>query len=54
MDLEEFREYCLAKGGVTEGTPFGATVLVFKVAGKMFALAALDEISSNGQFKVRS
>jgi predicted DNA-binding protein (MmcQ/YjbR family) len=43
MDLEEFREYCLAKGGVNEGTPFGETVLVFKVAGKIFALAALDE-----------
>src|SRR5438093_13432558 len=44
MDLEEFREYCLAKSGVTESTPFGETVLVFKVASKMFALPALDEI----------
>ena len=51
MDLEEFREYCLAKGGVTEGTPFGKTVLVFKVAGKIFALAALDEIPATVNLK---
>src|SRR5438132_14328859 len=51
MDLEEVREYCLAKGGVTEGTPFGATLLVFKVAGKPFALAALDEIPATVNLK---
>jgi len=44
MDLAEFREYCLSKPGATEGTPFGPDVLVFKVAGKIFALAALDEV----------
>ena len=44
MNLESFREYCLSKPHVTEGTPFGETVLVFKVGGKMFALAALDEV----------
>ncbi len=44
MDLEKFREYCLNKPHVTEGTPFGEDVLVFKVHGKMFALAALDEV----------
>jgi len=44
MDLAEFREYCLNKPDTTEGTPFGPTVLVFKVDGKMFALAALDEV----------
>lgn len=44
MDLAEFREYCLAKPNATEGTPFGETVLVFKVGGKMFALASLDEV----------
>lgn len=42
MHIESFREYCLAKKAVTEGMPFGDTVLVFKVAGKMFALASLD------------
>ena len=44
MDLEEFREYCLSKVAATESMPFGEGVLVFKVAGKIFALAALDEI----------
>jgi predicted DNA-binding protein (MmcQ/YjbR family) len=44
MDLAEFREYCLSKPSATEGTPFGPDVLVFKVASKVFALAALDEV----------
>jgi predicted DNA-binding protein (MmcQ/YjbR family) len=44
MDLAQFREICLSKPGATEGTPFGPDVLVFKVSGKMFALAALDEV----------
>ena len=44
MDLEEFREVCLAKPGATEGTPFGPDNIVFKVGGKMFALASLDEV----------
>jgi glycyl-tRNA synthetase len=26
MDLETFREYCLAKPGTAEGTPFAITV----------------------------
>jgi predicted DNA-binding protein (MmcQ/YjbR family) len=44
MDLAEFREYCLSKARATESTPFGPDVLVFKVGGKIFALAALDEM----------
>jgi predicted DNA-binding protein (MmcQ/YjbR family) len=44
MDLTQFREYCLGKACATEGMPFGPDVLVFKVGGKMFALAALDEM----------
>lgn len=51
MNLEEFREHCLAKGGVTESTPFGEDVLVFKVGGKMFALASLDEVPSTANLK---
>src|SRR5256884_9554325 len=51
MDLEQFREYCLAKPPGTEGTPFGETVLVFKIAGKIFALAALDEIPATVNLK---
>jgi predicted DNA-binding protein (MmcQ/YjbR family) len=43
MNIEEFREYCLSKKGVTEELPFDEVTLVFKVLGKMFALTGLDE-----------
>lgn len=42
MNIEEIREYCLAKPFVTESMPFGNDTLVFKVADKMFLLANLD------------
>jgi predicted DNA-binding protein (MmcQ/YjbR family) len=45
MNNEEIRNYCLAKPAVTEGFPFNDTALVFKVAGKMFALLDLSEDS---------
>ncbi len=42
MNIEEFREFCLQLPGVTESFPFDEVTLVFKVMGKMFALAGLD------------
>ena len=45
MNIEEIREYCISKPGVTEGFPFNDTALVFKVTGKMFALLDLSEDS---------
>lgn len=42
MKRDEFRRYCLAKKGVTEEFPFAMPVAVFKVQGKMFALADTD------------
>lgn len=42
MNIEEYRDYCLAKPGVTEGFPFDEKVLVFKVMGKMFALTDVE------------
>ena len=36
---------------MTEGTPFGEDVLVFKVSGKMFALVALDEVPATANLK---
>ena len=45
MNIEEIREYCITKPAVTEGFPFNDTALVFKVAGKMFALLDLSEDS---------
>ena len=51
MDAVEFREYCLTKPNAIEGTPFGETVLVFKVAEKMFALMSLDEVPATANLK---
>jgi predicted DNA-binding protein (MmcQ/YjbR family) len=44
MNIETFRAYCLSKPAATENTPFGPDNIVFKIGGKMFALAALDEV----------
>jgi predicted DNA-binding protein (MmcQ/YjbR family) len=42
MNIEELRTYCMHKPGVTEEFPFGESTIVFKVAGKIFALADLQ------------
>lgn len=42
MNIETLQQYCLAKKGVSEETPFGPDNLVYKVGGKMFLLASLD------------
>ncbi len=46
MNIEEYRDYCMAKKGVTEGFPFDGNTLVFKVMGKMFALVDVDAFKS--------
>lgn len=46
MNIEDFRDYCLLKAGVTEHTPFGPNKLVFKVSGKMFALTDIYTFAS--------
>ena len=42
MDATELRERCLQHPGAIEDFPFGPEHSVFKVAGKMFALSALE------------
>jgi predicted DNA-binding protein (MmcQ/YjbR family) len=42
MNIEELRDYCLSKPHVTEEFPFDKVTLVFKVAGKIFALTSLE------------
>ena len=42
MNIEELRDYCLQKRGVTEGFPFGEDTLVFKIGGKLFLLTGLQ------------
>ncbi|WP_347838950.1 MmcQ/YjbR family DNA-binding protein [uncultured Draconibacterium sp.] len=44
MNIEEIREYCLQKKGVTESFPFDETTLVFKVINKIFCLLGLDDM----------
>ena len=44
MNIEQIREYCLRKKGVTEEFPFDEETLVFKVMSKIFILASLDSI----------
>jgi len=35
MNIEEIRDYCLSRPGVTEDFPFGVDVLVIKVMNKV-------------------
>ncbi len=46
MHLEEFRNYCLDKPGVTEGFPFDDNALVFKVMGKIFTITDVENFES--------
>jgi predicted DNA-binding protein (MmcQ/YjbR family) len=43
MNIEDYRNYCMKKKAVTEHFPFDQDTLVFKVLGKMFALASLKK-----------
>ena len=46
MNIEAFRDLCLSLPGTTEEFPFGEDTLVFKVAGKMFALTDIELFDS--------
>lgn len=46
MFLDDLRNHCIVKLGVTEGFPFDKSTLVFKVFGKMFALLDVDAFVS--------
>lgn len=43
MTLDDLLVYCTTKPAVEETLPFGPDTLVFKVAGKIFALTGLAE-----------
>lgn len=43
INLQELREYCTGKKGVTECFPFDEKTLVFKVGSKMFALTDIEK-----------
>ena len=42
VDADELRAWCLGQPAAVDDFPFGPATSVFKVAGKMFALSALD------------
>ena len=42
MNIEELRDYAIAKPETEEGFPFGESTLVFKVKGKIFLLVSMD------------
>ncbi len=48
MHIEQYRDYCLSKPGVTESTPFPRlkNVLVFKVLDKMFTATDISTFAS--------
>ncbi len=48
MNIEDLRDYCISKKGVTESFPFDKETLVFKVMNKMFLLTNINkELSMN-------
>ena len=51
MDLADVIAHCLSKPDAVETTPFGPDVLVYKVGGRIFALAAPDEFPSKVNLK---
>ncbi|MEO9570094.1 MAG: MmcQ/YjbR family DNA-binding protein [Polaribacter sp.] len=42
MHIEQLRDFCIAKKGVTEHFPFDENTLVFKVMNKIFLLTGLN------------
>ena len=48
MNIEEYRDFCLSKKGVTEEIPFPKlpNVLAYKVLGKMFTATDINTFSS--------
>lgn len=42
MNIEAIRDFCLQLKNTSEDMPFGDTVLVFRVHGKIFALLSLS------------
>ena len=43
FEFEHIRERCLSKFAVTESFPFDEKTMVWKVAGKVFAIADVDD-----------
>ena len=46
MNIEDFYSFCMGLKGTEETFPFDQQTLVFKVGGKMYALADVEQFSS--------
>jgi len=46
MNIELLRDFCISKKSVTEEFPFDSETLVFKVQGKAFVLANIENFDS--------
>jgi len=46
MHIEAYRNHCLTKKGITEEFPFDDKTLVYKVMGKIFTIADIDQFES--------
>ena len=46
MNVDSFMNICSGLENVTEEFPFGADTLVYKVNGKIFAIAGLEEFKT--------
>jgi predicted DNA-binding protein (MmcQ/YjbR family) len=53
MTAADTQEYLLSQKATTEETPFGPEVLVYKVAGKMFATLGFDEKDGHGRMNLK-
>ena len=42
MNIEEVREFCLSLPGVTEDSPYGPDMIVFRIEGKIFLHLPLE------------
>ena len=51
MDLPTAIEICLGMHGAEETTPFGPEALVYKVAGKMFAVTVPEDVPARMNLK---
>lgn len=51
MPVEDARRFCLSLPHAVEDTPFGPDALVYKVAGKMFALLMPDDVPARLNLK---
>ncbi len=51
MRIDELREYCISKPDVEESSSFGADILLFKTAGRVFLICGIEEVPL--QFNVK-